>query len=69
MTGPKLDVRTMIAAVEAAPMRRAQIARETGLSRSHITNILNGDRGREPRHATFVRVELLHARLFSRENK
>jgi transcriptional regulator with XRE-family HTH domain len=69
MAATKLDVRTMIAAAEAAPMRRAQIARETGLSRSYISNILNGDRGRAPSHETFVRVALLHARLLPTANK
>jgi len=69
MGAAKPDLRTMIAACEAAPMSRAQIAREAGLSRAHVTMILNGERGREPRHATFVRVETLHAQVLARVNK
>lgn len=58
-----IDIQTMIAGLEAVPMRRAAIARETGLSRTFITQIANGDRGRvRPSYDTVQRVRALYDR-------
>jgi transcriptional regulator with XRE-family HTH domain len=50
----------MIGACEALPMTRAEIARATGVARSTITRLANGERGTRTTHQT---VDALRALL------
>jgi len=64
-----VNLRAMLSVVQSAPMTRAAIARETGLSRAAITRIANGERGRVPTHDTVCRIAALHARVLTTVNK
>jgi transcriptional regulator with XRE-family HTH domain len=64
-----VNLRAMLDAVQAAPMTRAAIARETGLSRTVITRIANGERGRAPSYETVYRIAALHSRVLPTGNK
>jgi len=57
-----LDVSALIASLEAVPLRRSQIARETGLSRTTITLLATGERGRCPEYRTVAALQRVHAK-------
>lgn len=61
-----IDIAAMLSVVEAAPMTRAEIARRTGLARSTVTMLANGERGRRPSYDTVKAIETLHATVLQR---
>lgn len=59
----------MLAFAEAVPLKRAEIARRTGLSRASITRLATGERGKALPHDTVVRVAALYDSLLPTVNK
>ena len=54
-----IDVSALIASLEAVPLRRSQIARESGLSRTAVTLLATGERGRCPEYRTVAALQRL----------
>jgi transcriptional regulator with XRE-family HTH domain len=61
-----VDVRAMLSTCEAAPMSRAEIARQTGLDRSAITRLATGERGTRPSYETVTAVRALYDAVTAR---
>lgn len=55
-----VDIRAMLSVVESAPMTRAEIARRTGLSRTHVTRLATGERGARAGYDTVEAVRRLY---------
>jgi transcriptional regulator with XRE-family HTH domain len=59
----RFDPAELIASLESEGYRRATIARAAGLSKSTITMMANGDRGRHPSHDSVTALLRAGARL------
>lgn len=64
---PAIDIKAMLSFVEAAPMTRAEIARQTGLSRAYVTMLATGERGQHASYSTVQAIKAVHDGIVTRK--